>query len=285
MSDPKIIDRSTLHHWSSQLSHFKPMTKFLSQVGRSIWHLFTWLIAITVCLGLISCASPDQAAKGEISDAALEAKVLDVIRKHPEVILESVQAYQQNQKSRQGELRQKVLDQIKAEPKLVIRDSPVTGATSQKIVLAEFSDFQCPYCSRAHITIKQFMAAHGDKVTLTYKQFPLTELHPEAQAAAQASWAAQQQGKFWEYHDRLFDQQKQLGEDLYVSIAKDLNLNLTKFNTDRNSVAAKNSIAKDVELGKSLGINGTPAFVMNGLTFSGALELAEMEAKLAEVQK
>jgi protein-disulfide isomerase len=270
------------------------MTKFLlafssldfkKLIKRIASQVFVCLATLFVCVGLISCVSPDQAAKGEMSDATLESKVLDIIRKNPKVILESVKAYQQGQQSQQEELRQKVLSQIKTEPRLIIRDSPTTGSKSQKIVLAEFSDFQCPYCSRAHATINQFMALHEDKVTLVYKHFPLVEIHNEAQGAAQASWAAQQQGKFWEYHDRLFEQQKQLGEEFYVSVAKDLKLDLAKFNQDRNSASAKQAIAKDIELGKSLGINGTPSFVMNGLTFSGALDLSEMEAKLAEVGK
>jgi len=108
----------------------------------------------------------------------------------------------------------------------------------------------------------------------------LTGLSPR-----QAAWAAQQQGKFWEYYSALFEGQKQLGEELYGSIAQKLNLKLDKFNTDRNSPAAEAAIQKDVQLAQSLGIRGTPFFIMNDQIFSGAIELAEMEKILASVSK
>jgi protein-disulfide isomerase len=128
------------------------------------------------------------------------------------------------------------------------------------------------------------MKTRQDQVTLVYKHFPLTQIHPEALPAAQASWAAQQQGKFWEYQNALFTQQSQLGEALYPAIAKQLNLNLEKFNRDRESPEAKAAIAQDIQLGESLGISGTPFFVMNGETFSGAVELSKIEEVLAAVK-
>ena len=103
--------------------------------------------------------------------------------------------------------------------------------------------------------------------------------------AAKAAWAAQQQGKFWEYHNALFEQQKQLSEELYGAIAKNLNLNLEKFNSDRNSPAAEAAIEKDIQIAQTLGIDGTPFFILNGETFSGAVELSEMETILAKVSK
>ncbi|MDY7024447.1 MAG: DsbA family protein, partial [Cyanobacteriota bacterium] len=94
----------------------------------------------------------------------------------------------------------------------------------------------------------------------------------------------QQQGKFWEYQDALFTQQEKLGEDLYLEIATTLQLDLEKFNRDRQSQEATTAIQKDLELAQGLGITGTPFFVMNGETFSGAVELSKMEAVLAQVQ-
>ncbi|NJM28247.1 MAG: DsbA family protein [Pseudanabaena sp. RU_4_16] len=247
--------------------------------------MLIFLVTVGVGLWLTSCAgSPDQVAKATPADPEFEAKVLEVIRKNPQVILESVQAYQRSQKKQQEEARSKVFQQLSAEPRLIIRSSPVTGATSQKIVMAEFSDFQCPFCSKAHTTVKQFMAKHQDKVTLVYKHLPLVEIHTEAMPAALASWAALQQGKFWEYHDALFSNQAQLGEKLYVSQATDLGLDLEKFNKDRQSAAAKAAIDKDIELAKSLGVNSTPTFFMNGVGFSGAVDLSEMEEVLTKVQ-
>lgn len=256
-----------------------------SVLKRQFGRLLLLFVTLGVGLWLTSCAAaPEQVAKATPADPDFEAKVLEVIRKNPQAILESVQAYQQSQKKQQEEARNKIFQQLSTEPRLIIRNSPVTGATSQKIVLAEFSDFQCPFCAKAHNTVKQFMAKHQDKVTLVYKHLPLVEIHAEAMPAAMASWAALQQGKFWEYHDALFTNQAKLGEQLYADLAKDLSLDLGKFNQDRKSTAAKAAIDKDIELAKSLGVNSTPTFFMNGVGFAGAVDLAEMEEVLTKVQ-
>ncbi|MEG4025716.1 MULTISPECIES: thioredoxin domain-containing protein [unclassified Microcoleus] len=236
------------------------------------------------CLVFIGC-SPAQSAAGNSVDPKLKEQVLQIIRENPQAILESVQAYQQQQQQSLKAAQQSFLQEMKTNPKSSIGDSPSTGSASQQIVLLEFSDFQCPFCARAYDTVKQFMAKHQDKVTLAYKHFPLTSIHPQALPAAKAAWAAGQQGKFWEYYSALFEGQKELGEPLYGSIAQKLNLKLDKFNTDRNSPAAEAAIGKDVQLAQQLGIEGTPFFIMNGQTFSGAIELSEMESILASVSK
>jgi protein-disulfide isomerase len=113
-----------------------------------------------------------------------------------------------------------------------------------------------------------------------YKHFPITSNHPEALPAAQAAWAAQQQGKFWEYHDALFTNQKQLGEALYLDIAKNLNLNLQKFNSDRK--LAITAIKEDIQLAEKLGIMGTPFLVINTENYTGAIQASEIEKILAQ---
>jgi protein-disulfide isomerase len=156
--------------------------------------------------------------------ADLEKQVLEIIRKNPQVILEAVQEYQQRQYEEQQRQQQKLAEefgrQLRQNPRAVIGDSPRTGSESLRLVLVEFSDFQCPFCARAHQTLKEFMARHGDEVTLVYKHLPLTSIHPEAMAAARAAWAAHRQGKFWEFHDELFANQSQLGEEFYVATAQ-----------------------------------------------------------------
>lgn len=257
----------------------------------SIWQpqhrakIFQLVALFAVCLALISCSPPAQSGNSAQADPKLKEQVLQIIRENPEVLLESVQAYQQRQEDQLKSARQSFLQQMKTDPKAVIGNSPSMGAASQQVVLLEFSDFQCPFCARAHETVNQFMAKHQDKVTLAYKHFPLTNIHPQALPAAKAAWAAQQQGKFWEYHNGLFEQQKQLGDELYVTLAKTLNLNLDQFNQDRNSPAAETAVQQDVQLARTLGIDGTPFFIMNGETFSGAIELSEMENILARVAK
>ena len=238
------------------------------------------LVSFTIaCIFLTGC-STDAA-----NNPALEEQVLEIIRNNPQVLIESVQAYQKQQEDNMRASRQTFLQQMLTNPAGIIGNSPTFGSTEQNIVLVEFSDFQCPFCSEAHDKVKTFMEKHQGEVTLTYKHLPLTGIHPEALPAAKASWAAQQQGKFWEYHDALFEQQKQLGEDLYVTIAQELNLDVEKFNSDRNSNEAEAAVNRDTQLARELGINGTPFFFLNQEAFSGALGVSEMEKVLEKVKQ
>lgn len=242
------------------------------------------LLTIVLCIVLISRWLPEQAGASEITPQ-LREQVLQIIRENPEAILESVRAYQQKQQDQQKQSRQSVLQQMQANPKATIGQSPTLGAKNGKILLVEFSDFQCPYCAKAHETLKEFMAKHGDSVTLVYKHLPLTSIHPNALPAAKAAWAAGQQGKFWPFHNALFENQSQLGEDFYRATAKSLGLDGAKFDRDRASKAAEAAINQDLELAEKLGIDGTPFFVMNGEAFAGAVDLSDLEGAIARVKK
>ncbi len=226
------------------------------------------------------------AVADETADKALEASILKVIREHPKEIMEAVVGYQraqaeQRMKSAETRLKDQVA-QLKAEE--LLADSPLRGKAGSKLVLIEFSDFQCPYCGKAYETVKQFMTAHGQDVALVYKHLPLGEMHPQATNAALASWAAQQQGRFWEFHDAMFGSQDRLGEDFYVTTAKSLGLDLARFDKDRASEAAKAAVQRDLDLAKKLGIQATPQFVMNSHPITGAAPLEEFEKVLGEVR-
>jgi protein-disulfide isomerase len=246
-----------------------------------------WIVGILVCyLTFLNWSAPAQSAttlKGADSPNPVttewEAEVLQVIRSHPEAVWESLEAYQQQQQELQEQAQQSLAQELKANPKKVIGESPATGTVPHKIVLLEFSDFQCPFCAQAHKTLQQFMAIHQDRVTLAYKNLPLS-IHPEGIPAAKAAWAAHQQGKFWPYHDALFTQQGNLGEPLYREIAKDLNLDMEKFNRDRQSKAAETAIEKDIEMAQGAQIGGTPFLAINGKIFAGAVPLSELEKAL-----
>ncbi|WP_066379172.1 MULTISPECIES: DsbA family protein [unclassified Anabaena] len=239
-------------------------------------YLRTWAI-ISLLSVVLAWSFPAQAASKV--NPQLEQQVLEILRQHPEVIIESVQAYQQQQQQTLNQARQTFLQDLQTNPQAVIASSPTIGGTASKTLLIEFSDYQCPYCAEAHTKLKELLAKHENEVTLVYKHFPLP-IHPQAIPAAKAAWAANQQGKFWLYHDALFTNQKQLGEDLYLDIAKKLNLDLEKFNRDR--LLADPAIQQDMQLGEQLGVPGTPFFVMNGKNYSGAVQLLEIESKLAE---
>lgn len=229
-------------------------------------------------------ASSSAAQTKPTIDPQLRQQVLQIIRDNPEVLLESLRAYQQQQQALRQQARLALLQTLKTNPRQIVGQSPLRGANNARVVLVEFSDFQCPYCAKAHPVLRQFVAKHGDTVALVYKHFPLTEIHGEALAAAQAAWAAGQQGKFWEYHDGLFEQQERLGNSLYQSLARKLGLDVQQFERDRASQAATAAIQQDRWLGEKLGVDGTPFFVMNGEVFAGAVSLADLEAALAQVK-
>jgi protein-disulfide isomerase len=252
---------------------------------RSQWQkLFAGLLCLLFSSLVSGIGFPVQTQAGEINPQ-LREQVLQIIRENPEVILEAVRAYQKKQQDQQKQTRQAFLQQFKINPAKVIGQSPQKGASKARILLVEFSDFQCPFCAKANETLRQFMQKHGNSVTLVYKHLPLTSIHPEALPAAKAAWAAGQQEKFWEFHDALFDQQKQLGDAFYQKTAQSLGLDMAKFERDRTSQAAAAAIEQDLTMAEKLGIDGTPFFIMNGEVFAGAIELSDLETALTKAKQ
>ena len=169
------------------------------------------------------------------------------------------------QPSEEEQLKQALNDKINVD----IGNTPVLGNKNAKIKLIVFSDFQCPFSKRGADTVKALMQKYGGNISFVYKNLPLP-FHPEAMPAAKAALAAARQGKFYEFHDKLFENQAQLGEPLYVQTAKDLGLNIDKFNADRNSPEIEAQIKADATQANSLGFNGTPGFALNGVKILGA---------------
>ena len=246
--------------------------------------IYRAVYSIALSLLLLGCAAiPVQAeSPAPAIDADLEKKVIEIIRKNPEAILDAIQRYRQAEQAKAIQAQQAALKKLTANPKAAIAASPTYG--NGKLLLIEFSDFQCPYCASARKNLKQFVDQNPGRVKLVYKHFPLTQIHNEALPAAKASWAAQQQGKFWEYHDALFDQQKNLSEATYQAIAKTLKLDLAKFDRDRRSEQAAKAVTTDQALGEDLGVEGTPFMVFNGEALSGAVPVAELEKRLANAK-
>lgn len=162
--------------------------------------------------------------------------------------------------------------QFKNPVKIDIAGSPVRGPESAKITIVEFSDFQCPFCSRGMQTMEDVMKEYPKDVKVVYKHLPLP-FHPEAKPAAIAANAAGKQGKFWEMHDKLFENQQSLGEELYLKLAKDLQLDVDKFKKDIADPALAKQVEDDAALATKLGIRGTPGFFVNGVQVRGARPL------------
>lgn len=153
--------------------------------------------------------------------------------------------------------------------KIDLGKSPVKGPTSAKVTIVAFSDFQCPFCSRAVPTLKQVEDTYKGKVRIAFKQLPLP-FHDKAQLAAEASLAAHEQGKFWEYHDKLFANQQALDRPALEKYAEEIGLNMAKFKTALDSGKFKQQVADDAKLGGSIGATGTPTFFVNGKSLVGA---------------
>lgn len=145
-------------------------------------------------------------------------------------------------------------------------DEPQIGPDDALVTIIEFSDFQCPYCARAAGPLEDAVGDFDDDVRLIFKHYPLPG-HAKALPAAYAAWAAHQQGKFWEFHDRLFDAKADIGG--LPDWVEELELDPEKLGTDMESAAAKEQIDDDHLAGGRVGIGGTPSFVVNGHMYSG----------------
>ncbi len=154
-----------------------------------------------------------------------------------------------------------------------------------KVVLVEYSDFECPFCSRHHPVMQQVVDTYGDDVAWVYRHFPLS-FHPEAVPAAVASECAGQQGKFWEYADGLIAGQDKLGQSFYTQLASQLGLNANKFATCLADPATQALVDEDIQSGSTAGVTGTPATFVNGQLVSGAVPFASfkqiIDAELAK---
>lgn len=147
------------------------------------------------------------------------------------------------------------------------------GSLTAKAMIIEYSDFQCPACGLYYPILKELETKYGEKIGVVYRHFPLTTVHQYSQQAAQASEAAQFQGKFWEMHDKLFEEQKNWSVEsdvkkVFTEYAKGLGLDPAKFSDDMNSSAVKDRITKDVDNGNAIKISGTPTFYLNGSKIS-----------------
>jgi protein-disulfide isomerase len=163
--------------------------------------------------------------------------------------------------------------------------SPAKGPASAAVTIVEFSDFQCPYCSRVGPTLAKALSDYPDDVRVVYKHYPLS-FHPQALPAAKASAAAGKQGKFWEMHDLLFQNQRRLNEAAFKGFAEKLGLDMAQFEKDYASAEIAKLVQEDMTLARSLGVTGTPGFFVNGRFMSGAQPYSAFKSKIdAELAK
>ena len=213
-----------------------------------------------------------QKNKGQIKGEQTEAR-------------EKIRSYLQNQKLTAK--REELLSSLRGQARVVvnlkpppiqrievsIQGAPVKGGEKAPVTIVEFSDFHCPFCKQVVSTLAKLESRYGDKIKLVFRDFPIDSLHPGASKAHEAARCADEQGKFWAYHDKLFAGPTNSSPELFNRFAKEVGLELAAFETCLSSGKHQAAIKKDIAEGQRLGVAGTPAFFINGRLFTGAQPL------------
>jgi protein-disulfide isomerase len=148
----------------------------------------------------------------------------------------------------------------------------IQGNPDAPIELLEYGDYQCPFCGRAYPIIKKLQREMGDKLKFVFRNFPLTNAHPQAMLAAMASEAAALQGKFWPMHDILFEHQRRLTKPAIMGYAEELSLNIIKFESDIEDGEIQKAVELQFYGGMRSGVNATPGLFINGEKWNGSWE-------------
>lgn len=189
------------------------------------------------------------------------------------------------------ELRQQAKVEILIErPRTqVAATGPARGPADAPVTIIEFSDYQCPFCRRAEPTVEQVLAKYEGKVRFVFRHFPLDRIHPLARGASEAAACADEQGKFWEYHAALFAEGAQLDRAGLDAAASKVGLDAAAFAACVDTRKTQALVEADLKAGEAAGVNGTPAFFINGIPLRGAVPAEEFEkvidAELAESAK
>lgn len=225
--------------------------------------LFITALVVIVVLNLIN----------QESKKSFEKSVLEIVKNHAnELNLAVSPPPPPAPLSEEEQLKQQLNDKVEVD----IGNTPFRGSRNAKIKIVVFSDFQCPFSKRGALTVQALMQKYGNNIMFVHKNLPLP-FHNEAMPSAKAALAAGKQGKFYEYHDKLYEYQDKLGEETYIQIAKELGLNLNRFNGDRNGKEIEDQIKADTEQANRLGYNGTPGFALNGVRINGAYPIEHFE--------
>jgi len=176
-------------------------------------------------------------------------------------------------------LRQQAVVRILSEPPRLAVDAgkaPRRGPASAPVTIVEFADYQCPFCKQSEAVLDQLSAKYGDRLSFVLKDFPLPNIHPQAQAAAEAAHCAGEQGKYWQYHDALYAAPALIPE-AYPEMAEQLQLDVPAFRACTASGKYKALVENNATEGQQLGVNSTPSFFVNGIAVTGAQPITAFE--------
>jgi protein-disulfide isomerase len=152
----------------------------------------------------------------------------------------------------------------------------VRGPATAPVTLVEYGDFECPFCGAAYGSVNQLIQIIGDRMRFAYRHFPLTQIHPHAQQAAEAAEAAGAQDRFWEMHDLLFEHQDRLDTQYLLAYATALRLDVERFAFELDTHVHVPRIREDFSSGVRSGVNGTPTFFVNGIRHDGGYDLESL---------
>jgi len=165
-------------------------------------------------------------------------------------------------------------------PQLVLPVSPdrdhIRGPANAPITLLEYGDYECPYCGAAHPVVQEVRRLLGNQVRFVYRHFPLTNIHPHAEPAAESAEAAGAQGRFWAMHDMLFEHQDALDVEDLVAYAEATGLDVPRFVRELGDGTYRARVREDFVSGVRSGVNGTPTFYVNGLRHDGPPDLQSL---------
>jgi protein-disulfide isomerase len=169
---------------------------------------------------------------------------------------------------------------------LVLPVSPgrdhIRGPVDAPVTLLEYGDYECPYCGAAYPIVNAILAQAGDGLRFVFRHFPLTTMHPHAELAAEAAEAAGAQGRFWEMHDTLFENQQALDPQSLPAYAAAIGLDVPRFVGDLGSHVHADKVREDFLSGVRSGVNGTPTFFINGVRHNGGWDFESLWAALQE---
>lgn len=210
----------------------------------------------------------------------------DRINRPIEEVKEQIAGYLKQSRGQQARqdylasLRKKLPVEILLQPvRLNVKADPerMRGDENAPITIVEFSDFQCPYCLKAFPTLRSVLTKYGDRIKFSYRDFPLRNIHGQAQEAAEASRCAADQGKFWQYHDYLFENPSDLSRGKLIAASEKLSLDSAAFELCLESGKHRNAVERDYQEGLQAGISGTPAFYINGIFLNGSQPASAFE--------
>jgi protein-disulfide isomerase len=156
----------------------------------------------------------------------------------------------------------------------------IRGPARAPVTLVEYGDYECPHCRRAHYVLQDLMSEMDGQVQLVFRNFPLSQIHPHAQQAAEAAEAASAQGRFWPMHDTIYENQEALEEEDLMAYAEQVGLDLDRFQLELFQRTYAPRVREDFLSGVGSGVNGTPTFFINGIRHDGPWDLPSLAAAI-----